>query len=158
MSKTKIKYAQISLLSVLILISWYFPTITIKNLLASSLTAKTIVIIMPAQAEMAETMQEPTQTYAKGLFTAYNSTVEQCGKDNGITASGKLGRPMHTLACPPEYKMGTEIEIKGYGVYVCEDRGGAIKENRFDIYFGGEDKVSEAKKFGSKNLEYKILK
>ena len=59
-----------------------------------------------------------------------------------------------TLACPPKYKFGTEIEIEGLGVYECQDRGGAIKGNKFDIYF---DKVPDAKKFGRQKLNFKII-
>ncbi|MEA2087643.1 MAG: 3D domain-containing protein, partial [Candidatus Caldatribacteriota bacterium] len=90
-----------------------------------------------------------------GEFTAYNATIEQCGKADGITASGKKVKQGRTLACPPEYKLGTKIEIEGRGVYECQDRGGAIKGNRFDIYF---DSVAEAKQFGRQKINYKIIK
>jgi len=89
----------------------------------------------------------------EGNFSAYNATIEQCGKADGITASGQMVKEGTTLACPPKYKFGTEIEIEGLGVYECQDRGGAIKGNKFDIYF---DKVADAKKFGRQKLNFKI--
>ena len=45
--------------------------------------------------------------------------------------------------------MGTKIEIDGMGTYVCEDRGGAIKANHFDIYMPTKQ---EAFAFGRRNL------
>lgn len=90
-------------------------------------------------------------------FSAYNSTVEQCGKTDGITASGKLAKKEHTLACPPEYKFGTKIEIENLGIYHCDDRGGAIKGNKFDIFFGDERDLAEALSFGRQKLKFRVL-
>ena len=94
------------------------------------------------------------EEWQEGNFSAYNATIEQCGKADGITASGQMVKEGTTLACPPKYKFGTEIEIEGLGVYECQDRGGAIKGNKFDIYF---DKVPDAKKFGRQKLNFKII-
>ena len=105
--------------------------------------------------------QETTETTAwesVALFTAYNSTVAQCGKADGITASGKAATENHTLACPKQYPFGTKIEIEGVGVRTCEDRGGAIKGEHFDLYFGGEEKLQEAKQWGNnKKLSYRVI-
>jgi 3D (Asp-Asp-Asp) domain-containing protein len=92
--------------------------------------------------------------WQEGNFSAYNATVEQCGKSDGITASGKKVKEGRTLACPPEYEFGTQIEIEGMGTYTCEDRGGAIKGNKFDIYM---EEVKDAKKFGRQILNFKII-
>lgn len=89
----------------------------------------------------------------KGSFvvnaSAYTAAADECGKSDGITASGKMVQANHTLACPKQYKMGTKIEIDGMGTYVCEDRGGAIKGNHFDIYMPTK---AEAFSFGRRNL------
>lgn len=89
----------------------------------------------------------------KGSFvvnaSAYTAAADECGKSDGITASGKKVQANHTLACPKSYKMGTKIEIDGMGTYVCEDRGGAIKGNHFDIYMPTK---AEAFSFGRRNL------
>jgi 3D (Asp-Asp-Asp) domain-containing protein len=81
--------------------------------------------------------------------SAYTAAADECGKSDGITASGKMVQANHTLACPKMYKMGTKIEIEGMGTYVCEDRGGAIKGNHFDIYMPTK---KEAFSFGRRNL------
>ena len=76
-----------------------------------------------------------------------------CGKwADGITASGKPARG-HICAAPPEYPFGTVMDVEGYGEYVVEDRGGAIKGNKLDLLF--EDHQA-AKEFGRKGLKVRI--
>lgn len=77
---------------------------------------------------------EKNKKTIKILATGYSSTVDQCDGDPFTTASGTH---VHkgTLACPPEYPFGTKVEIDFLGTFVCEDRGGAIKGNHFDIWF-----------------------
>ena len=86
--------------------------------------------------------------------SAYTAAADECGKSDGITSSGVQVTEQRTLACPPTYPFGTKIEIEGMGTYICEDRGGAIKGNHFDIYM--ETKV-EAFAFGRKNLMAKVV-
>lgn len=81
--------------------------------------------------------------------SAYTAAADECGKADGITASGRRVEANRTLACPKQYKFGTMIEIEGMGTYVCEDRGGAIKGNHFDIYMPTK---KEAFAFGRRNL------
>lgn len=95
----------------------------------------------------------------KGDFTinasAYTAATDECGKSDGITASGRKVAEGRTLACPPGYTFGTKIEIDGMGTYVCEDRGGAIKGNRFDIYMKTK---KQAFVFGRRNLTARVVK
>ncbi len=86
--------------------------------------------------------------------SAYTAAADECGKSDGITASGKKVKANHTLACPKEYKFGTKIYIEGMGTYTCEDRGGAIKNNKFDIYM---ETKQEAFAFGRKELEAYVV-
>lgn len=94
----------------------------------------------------------------KGKFvinaSAYTAAADECGKSNGITASGLKVQENRTLACPPEYPFGAKLKIEGMGVYTCEDRGGAIKGNKFDIYM---ETKSEAFAFGRRNLEAEFI-
>jgi 3D (Asp-Asp-Asp) domain-containing protein len=86
--------------------------------------------------------------------SAYTAAADECGKSDGITASGvKVHRG--TLACPPGYKFGTQVEIDGMGTFTCEDRGGAIKGNHFDIYMPTK---KEAFAFGRRNLVARVVK
>lgn len=86
--------------------------------------------------------------------SAYTAAADECGKSDGITASGSKVQANRTLACPPGYKFGTKIAIDGMGSYVCEDRGGAIKGNHFDIYMPTK---SEAFAFGRRSLVASIV-
>lgn len=86
--------------------------------------------------------------------SAYTAAADECGWNTGITASGMKVKENRTIACPPEYPFGAKIEIDGYGVYTCEDRGGAIKGNHFDIYM---ETKAEAFAFGRRNLTAKVI-
>lgn len=86
--------------------------------------------------------------------TGYCPCINCCGKTNGITASGKKAQANHTIAAPSTYKFGTQIEIKGYGTYVVEDRGGAINGNRIDIFFNTHQ---EALNWGRRTVYIKVL-
>lgn len=87
--------------------------------------------------------------------SAYTAAADECGKSDGITASGIKVQEKRTLACPPQYPFGAKLKIEGYGVYTCEDRGGAIKGNKFDIYV---ETKSEAFAFGRRNLNAEFVK
>lgn len=69
------------------------------------------------------------------LTTGYCACMSCCGKTNGITASGALAQANHTIAADTRVlPFGTQVVMDGK-VYTVEDRGGAIKGNRIDIYF-----------------------
>ncbi len=86
--------------------------------------------------------------------SAYTASADECGKSDGITASGLKVKEKRTLACPSVYPFGAKIKIEGYGIYTCEDRGGAIKGNRFDIYMKTK---TEAFAFGRRHLTAEII-
>jgi 3D (Asp-Asp-Asp) domain-containing protein len=86
--------------------------------------------------------------------SAYTASADECGNSKGITASGLKVMEKRTLACPPQYPFGTKINIEGRGTYVCEDRGGAIKGNHFDIYV---ETKKEAFAFGRRNLLAEVV-
>ena len=96
--------------------------------------------------------------YPKGKFvinaSAYTAAADECGKSDGITASGLKVKENRTIACPPQFPLGTKIKIEGRGIYVCEDRGGAIKGNHFDIYMQTK---KEAFSFGRRNLLAEVI-
>lgn len=86
--------------------------------------------------------------------SAYTAAADECGKSDGITASGERVKENHTLACPKNYAFGTKVKIEGYGVYTCKDRGGAIKGNKFDIYMQTK---KEAFAFGRRHLRAEVI-
>ena len=89
-------------------------------------------------------------------ISAYCSCAKCCGKTNGITSSGAPAKEWYTIAAGSGYPIGTVIYIPALadkpngGWFVVEDRGGAISNNRIDIYMGSH---GSAIQFGRKNLE-----
>ena len=98
------------------------------------------------------------KTLPKEKFTsnasAYTAAADECGKSDGITASGLKVVEKRTLACSPSFPFGTKIRIEGMGEYRCEDRGGAIKGNKVDIYM---ETKTEAFAFGRRNLVAEVI-
>ena len=88
-------------------------------------------------------------------------TASTCGKPvgssgYGITSSGAAAKSYYTVAAGSAYPIGTVVYIPYFasapngGWFVVQDRGGAISNNRIDIYF---DTVGECTQFGRRNLE-----
>ena len=88
-------------------------------------------------------------------------TASTCGKPvgssgYGITSSGATAKSYYTVAAGSAYPIGTVVYIPYFasspngGWFVVQDRGGAISNNRIDIYF---DTVGECTQFGRRNLE-----
>ena len=73
-------------------------------------------------------------------------------KKVGYTASGTRARP-GTIAAPKTYPFGTIMYIEGYGYGVVQDRGGAIKGNRIDLYFSTHRKALE---WGAQTKQVKV--
>lgn len=80
-------------------------------------------------------------------ITAYCSCSYCCGKSNGITASGTKAKAGRTIAADTSVlPFGTKVVIDGH-TYTVEDRGGAIRGNKIDVYCSSH---SEALKWGVK--------
>lgn len=101
-----------------------------------------------------ETKKDDSE-WIKFTATGYCPCSKCCGKNTGMTASGKKATANRTVAMSSKYSFGTKIKIKGMGTYIVEDRGGAIKGNRIDIYFNTHQ---EALNFGKKTVYIKIIK
>ena len=88
--------------------------------------------------------------------SAYCSCEICCGKTDGKTASGKMATAWHTVAAGKDYPIGTIIYIPALvdkpngGWFVVEDRGGAISNEKLDVFFNTHE---EAIQFGRKSLE-----
>lgn len=92
--------------------------------------------------------------WVKFTATSYCNCSKCCGKTTGITASGTKATAGRTVAMSSKYSFGTKVEIKGMGTYVVEDRGGAIKGNKIDIYF---DSHQEALNFGRRTVYLRVI-
>ena len=90
--------------------------------------------------------------------TAYCPCPKCCGEySDGVTACGHKIQPGDTfVAADRRYDFGTEMLIPGYNngqpVKVL-DRGGAIKGDRLDVFFGSHN---EALEWGVRYLDVKV--
>jgi 3D (Asp-Asp-Asp) domain-containing protein len=74
-------------------------------------------------------------------------------KEVGVTASGAEARRGTVAADTGVLPMGTILFIPGYGWGRVEDRGGAIKGKRLDLFF---DSHKEALEWGRQQLDVKV--
>ena len=117
-------------------------TVTTETLLTVESEPETLL-----QVEETVVQEEPEPEYITETFklTAYCPCMQCCGKTDGITASGTKATEGRTIAVDPDViPFGTEVIINGH-TYIAEDKGGAIKDNRIDVYF---DSHQDALEFG----------
>ena len=116
-----------------------------------------IEVVIAEPEPVIEIIEEPeSQIVSLGIYkiTAYCGCEKCCGNTHGITASGTHVTAGRTIAAPSNFAFGTELIINGH-TYTVEDRGGAIKGNRIDIYFESHE---EALRFGVQYLEvFKVI-
>jgi len=104
-------------------------------------TRKLLVVLLACGTAAATDADAPPQGQARRmLVTAYCPCKQCCGKEDGITASGKSVKTNggRFVAADPTLPFHTKLTIPGYAddqpVPVL-DRGGAIKGNRLDVFF-----------------------
>lgn len=77
-------------------------------------------------------------------LTAYCPCAKCCGKTDGITSTGTTATEGRTIAVDPRViPYGSTVTIYyedgTVHTYTAEDCGGAIKENRIDVFFSSHD-------------------
>jgi 3D (Asp-Asp-Asp) domain-containing protein len=76
-------------------------------------------------------------------LTGYCACEYCCGKTDGITSTGTKAKADRTIAVDPSViPYGSVVKINGKE-YVAEDCGGAIKNNKIDIFFNTHDEALE---------------
>ena len=109
-----------------------------------------------ALAKKVEGIKPIVKTLNTSAYTASTCDKKPTDKGYGITASGAKVKSWCTVAAGKAYPMGTVIYIPALknkpngGWFVVQDRGGAIKNNKLDIYMST---YNECIQFGRKNLE-----
>lgn len=109
----------------------------------------------PKTAKMAAFKPQNNNEANEYKITFYCPCEKCCGKwAGGNTASGTKPTASRTVAAPKSFAFGTQIRIDGLGHYVVEDRGGAIKGNRLDVFV---DSHAEALRLGVMHKEVSIV-
>lgn len=116
------------------------------------------IILENARIETIHTVEakqvEPVEEWKQAEVTAYTASVDETDASPLIMASGKMVY-LGAIACPRSIDLGEKIEIKGLGVYTCEDRMNIRYTNNFDIFMTTK---AEALKFGRQKIKYRIVK
>ena len=91
-----------------------------------------------------EEKEDPFTWLGKFKITAYCPCSKCCGQwADGVTSTGVTATEGRTIAVDPKViPYGSKVMIAG-NEYIAEDCGGAIKENRIDIYFESHDDALE---------------
>ncbi len=130
-----------------------------RNLSASERQSGSAPVINTNSSSLAKKVEGITPKVTTLNTSAY--TASTCGKSPsssgyGITASGVRASAWYTVAAGKAYKFGTIIYIPYFadkpnkGWFVVQDRGGAIKNNKLDVYM---NTYNECVSFGRRNLE-----
>lgn len=93
----------------------------------------------------------PTIQTNKGSFTVVKELSMRATaytETGNITASGMRAAVGVVAVDPKVIPLGTKLYIEGYGYAIAGDTGGAIKNNRIDLYFNTE---RECVNYGVKN-------
>lgn len=77
-------------------------------------------------------------------LTFYDPCVECNGNNLALTATGTTLTEGRTIAVDPSIiPLGSRVFIEGYGVFIAEDTGGAIKGNKIDIAVSTHERANE---------------
>lgn len=120
---------------------------------------ETSTLILP----LPEETKPPEPAWVTVTATAYCPCEKCCGvwaenRPNGIvyTASGAIAQEGVTIAADWDvYPPGTVLYIEGLGEYTVQDRGGAIKGQKIDVYFESHE---DALQFGRQELRIQVVK
>ncbi|WP_047152956.1 3D domain-containing protein [Aneurinibacillus tyrosinisolvens] len=105
-----------------------------------------------ATSQRASLKQRAAYSFVANI-SAYTASREE-GTAGGRTASGKKARAGRTIAASRHIPMGTKVRIEGLpGIYVVEDRGGAIRGNKLDVFVGSK---TQARKWGRQDRKVYI--
>ncbi len=141
------------------LVQMYFDSVEVpEELLKADTETIEIVTEQSAETELPYGINVDgiTPTVATFNVSSYCACEKCCGKTDGITASGELAKEWCTIAAGKKYELGTVIYIPDLadmpngGWFIVQDRGGAISDERLDIYLSTHQKALE---FGRQYLE-----
>lgn len=120
-----------------------------SNSISSGVAAKEL-------AKLVEGIQPQKKVLNTSAYTASTCDKSPSSPTYGITSSGAKATAWYTVAAGKGYPIGTIIYIPYFankpngGWFVVQDRGGAIKNNKLDVYM---NTYGECVSFGRRNLE-----
>jgi 3D (Asp-Asp-Asp) domain-containing protein len=121
------------------------------------------LLLRPAQAypdrivdstKMIASRQTAPERILTMTVTAYASSDADCGKHDGITATGSKAGPGTVASDWHVLRPGTRLEIPGYGPGIVADRGGGIRGDRLDVWM--HDRAA-ARRWGRRKVKVQVL-
>lgn len=111
---------------------------------SSETTTSVPVTVEVDQPEITDDLDDLHWSYLGDFTITYYCACERCcGKSDGITATGTHATQGRTIAVDPDViPYDTHVIIDGHE-YIAEDCGGAIKDNRIDIYMESHEEALE---------------
>jgi 3D (Asp-Asp-Asp) domain-containing protein len=123
-------------------------------------TVQSLVQVATIPAIAAPKIVKPAQHTVKMMVTAYCACPKCCGPDAiGLTASGKdvSYNNGKFVAADKQFAFGTNLVIPGYNnnkPVEVQDRGGAIKGNKLDVFFPTHQ---EALEWGRRVIDVTVI-
>lgn len=113
-----------------------------SDLLTAPVSAKTVAYSSSLLAT--DTIKNNSTALGNYKLTFYCP----CEKCNGVagakTASGTTPTEGRTIAVDSSIiPLGSRVYIEGYGVFIAEDTGGAIKNSKIDVFVSSHDRAYE---------------
>lgn len=128
--------------------------VSIYSILITMVCVALLILRLPIESNVINAEVVEPMKYEEYIATAYCDCRKCCGKTDGITASGVKAVEGVTVAMDKSVPFGTKVYIKGVGERIVQDRGGAIKGNKIDIFF---DNHSDALKFGRRTVNLAVI-
>ncbi len=114
----------------------------VDSLLYGSLSKRTVTFSNSLAAN--EAVQSVGRSLGKFKLTFYCPCVRCNGRSDGLTKSGTTAVEGRTIAVDPRViPLGSRVYIEGYGVFIAEDTGGAIKSNKIDVFLDSHSRCFE---------------
>lgn len=99
--------------------------------------------------EYDKALKKEKEQESKGVYLGEFKLTRYCSGSccNGSYNGTALGTPIvagRTIAVDPRViPLGSEVYIEGYGTFIAEDTGGAIKGNKIDIAVGSHSEAMQ---------------
>ena len=92
------------------------------------------IILKNQEQDASEPMMDEPEYIGTFTTTFYCPCEKCCGKSDGVTYTGTQATEGRTIAVDPDViPLGSKVIIDG-NEYIAEDVGGAIKNNKLDIF------------------------
>ena len=111
---------------------------------------------LPVKEGMLPYNEDKNVVWEGYMNTTRYSAIDSCHYEGCPTAIGK--RPTEkTIACPRDWKLGTNVEIDGK-MYQCHDRYNADLPDRLDIWTGWDKEAyNEALNYGNRQKYVRVF-